>query len=69
MPQYVTRFGSLARYDKGGVEVIKDDARLVRETDASADGTLDSSARLYRSSGRWRLEKIISRPSRETRSV
>jgi hypothetical protein len=27
MAQYVTRFGSLERYDKGGVEVINDDAR------------------------------------------
>lgn len=27
MAQYTTRFGSLARYDKGGVEVINDDAR------------------------------------------
>jgi hypothetical protein len=27
MAQYATRFGSLERYDKGGVEVIKDDAR------------------------------------------
>ena len=27
MAQYTTRFGSLARFDKGGVEVINDDAR------------------------------------------
>jgi hypothetical protein len=27
MAQYATRFGSLERYDKGGVEVISDDAR------------------------------------------
>ncbi len=27
MAQYTTRFGSLAGYDKGGVEVINDDAR------------------------------------------
>ena len=27
MAQYATRFGSLERYDKGGVEVINDDAR------------------------------------------
>ena len=27
MAQYATRFGSLARFDKGGVEVINDDAR------------------------------------------
>ena len=27
MAQYTTRFGSLARYQKGGVEVINDDAR------------------------------------------
>jgi hypothetical protein len=27
MAPYATRFGSLARYDKGGVEVINDDAR------------------------------------------
>jgi len=26
-PQHTTRFGSLERYDKGGVEVINDDAR------------------------------------------
>ena len=27
MAQYITRFGSLERYQKGGVEVINDDAR------------------------------------------
>lgn len=27
MPSYVTRFGSLAHYDKGGVEVINDDPK------------------------------------------
>ena len=27
MPGYVTRFGSLASYDKGGIEVIDDDPR------------------------------------------
>jgi hypothetical protein len=27
MPQYVTRFGSLAHYEKGGVEIIDDNAK------------------------------------------